>query len=106
MSAKLGEKINILRNSKELTLEGLAELVGTSKSSIWELENKSPPRPSAEKLIKIAKHLGVTIEYLLDEEGEVKEEDAEDAQFYRKYQKLHPDTKGKIRQMIDIWDDK
>ncbi len=33
-----------------LTLDLLAEMTGSSKSYIWEIENKNPPRPSAEKI--------------------------------------------------------
>ena len=50
----LGEKIRKLRKDKGYTLEKLAELTELSKSYIWELENKNPPRPSAEKLAYIA----------------------------------------------------
>jgi len=48
----LGDRIRTLRKEKGLTLDQLAEQSGSSKSYIWELENKSPPRPSAEKLVK------------------------------------------------------
>ena len=44
----LGDRIRNLRKEKGLTLDQLAEQSGSSKSYIWELENKSPPRPSAE----------------------------------------------------------
>ena len=54
MANILGEKIRKLRKEKGLTLDKLADLTGSSKSYIWELENKNPPRPSAEKLAKIA----------------------------------------------------
>jgi len=101
----LGAKIRELRNNKGYTLEKLAELSDSSKSYIWELENKAPPRPSAEKLSKIAHHLGVTIEYLIDEEASITVEEATDAKFYRKYQQMDDKTKAKIRSMVDLWDE-
>lgn len=101
----LGEKIRYLRKERKLTLDKLAELSGSSKSYIWELENKNPPRPSAEKLSKIAEQLGVTIEYLLDDKNEVKEEDAVDAEFYRKYRNMPAETREKIRKIANMWDD-
>lgn len=82
------------------TLDELADKAECSKSYIWELENKDPPRPSAEKLAKIAKALGVTLDYFLDEA--VPEEDAKDAMFYREYRKQDPETKKRIRQMIKL----
>ena len=103
MNATIGEKIRTLRVEKGYTLDELAKLTHSSKSYIWELENRKPPRPSAEKLAKIAAALGVTMEYFIDDE--VTLEDATDRRFYRKYKGLHPDTKDKIRRMIEIWDD-
>lgn len=104
MSSPIGSKINALRKQKGYTLDELAERSDSSKSYIWELENKSPPRPSAEKLAKIAKALDVTIDYFID--NEVSEEDATDRVFYRKYQKLDSKDKEKLRTLIDLWDDK
>lgn len=101
----LGDKIRKLRKEKGYTLDKLAELSDSSKSYIWELENKNPPRPSAEKLAKIAEKLDTTIEFLLDEGEQVSREEAADAQFYRQYRKMDPATKDKIRQMVKLWGD-
>ena len=65
MTTALGEKIRLLRKKKGYSLDKLAELTESSKSYIWELENKNPSRPSADKLGKIANQLDTTIEYLL-----------------------------------------
>jgi transcriptional regulator with XRE-family HTH domain len=105
MPSALGEKIKKHRKEMDLTLEKFAELTESSKSYIWELENKHPPRPSAEKLAKIADKLGVNLEYLLDTERKVTKEDATDAHFYRKYRKMKPETKEKIRRMVELWGD-
>jgi transcriptional regulator with XRE-family HTH domain len=104
MSTTIGNKIRVLRKEKGYTLDELAVKADSSKSYIWELENKNPPRPSAEKLAKIAKALGVTLDYFVDDE--VPEEDARDAMFYREYRKKDPETKKKIRDLIDLmWKD-
>ncbi|MFN4163115.1 MAG: helix-turn-helix domain-containing protein [Ferrovibrio sp.] len=103
MTNILGEKIRKLRKDQGLTLDKLAELTESSKSYIWELENKNPPRPSAEKLAKIAEKLGTTIEYLMDEGKDVSVEDAADAQFYRQYKKMDPVTRAKIRRMVKVF---
>lgn len=105
MSTALGTKIKELRKQKGYTLDKLAGLSSSSKSYIWELENKNPPRPSAEKISKIAETLGVTIEYLLDEQATITREDAADARFYRKYQQMDDKTKAKIRSFVDLWND-
>ena len=60
MPSPLGDKIRALRKQKKLSLEQLAELTESSKSYIWELENKDDPRPSADKISKIAAVLEAT----------------------------------------------
>ena len=100
MSTTIGNKIKSLRKEKGYTLDELAELTKSSKSYIWELENKNKSRPSADKLAKIAKELGVTLDYFINEEAA--EEDAKDAMFYREYRKKDPETKEKIRKMIEL----
>ena len=100
MPTPLGEKIRTLRKEKGYTLDKLAELAESSKSYIWELENKDPPRPSADKIAKIAIALGVTPDYLITDSVEV--EDATDTAFFRKYQTMAPATKDKIRRMLDL----
>src|SRR4051794_31750645 len=95
--ATFGEKIRDLRKRAGLTLEQLAERTESSKSYIWELENKNPPRPSAEKIARIAVALGVTSDYLMSEEGDLSS--AEDQAFFRKYQGLSPALKERIRKM-------
>lgn len=103
MTTSIGKKIKALRKGKGYTLDELATLSESSKSYIWELENKNPPRPSAQKLAKIAKALDVTMDYFIDDE--VTKEDATDQMFYRKYRNMDPDVKEKIRKMIDLWDE-
>jgi transcriptional regulator with XRE-family HTH domain len=48
MPSLLGIKINELRRARKLTLEQLAEATESSKSYMWEIENKDVERPSAE----------------------------------------------------------
>lgn len=100
MPTPLGEKIRTLRRKRGYTLDKLAELSESSKSYIWELENKNPPRPSAEKIAKIAVALGVTPDYLITESVGV--EDATDVAFFRKYRSMDPATKEKIRRMMEL----
>jgi transcriptional regulator with XRE-family HTH domain len=99
----LGEKIYRLRKEKGYTLEKLGELTESSKSYIWELENKTPPRPSADKISRIASALGVTSDYLVDTDEATPIPDVVDQAFFRKYRKLDPNTKAKIRKMVELW---
>lgn len=87
-----------------MTLEALAERVGSSKSYMWEIENKDVARPSAEKLHQIATALETTTDYLIFAD-EVTEADATDTAFFHKYQKMKPKSKEKLREMLKILDD-
>ena len=102
MPTPLGTKIRELRKAKGYTLDKLAELAESSKSYIWELENKDPPRPSADKVAKIAAALDVTADYLIDTTASVQVEDATDNAFFRKYRNMDPATKEKIRRMAEV----
>ena len=101
--SNLGHKIKVLRKNAGLTLDELAEKSDSSKSYIWELENRPDTRPSAEKLGRVADVLDTTLEYLLDDRDQVKEEDARDQAFYREYKELDEATKAKIRETLKLW---
>src|SRR5271166_5385092 len=104
MATSLGEKVRKLRKKKGYTLEKLAELSESSKSYIWELENKNPPRPSADKVARIASVLGVTSDYLVARTERTDVAEATDQAFFRRYRKMEPATKEKIRRMVDLWE--
>jgi transcriptional regulator with XRE-family HTH domain len=101
MAVTFGERIKELRVARSLTLEQLAQATDSSKSYIWELENKNPPRPSAEKLSAIAAALDVTVDYLFGRDDQTLAE-AEDKAFYRAYSNMPPETRRQIREMAKI----
>ena len=105
MPSPLGEKIRAQRQRKKLSLEQLAELTESSKSYLWELENKDAPRPSAEKVAKIAAVLEVTTEFLLSESTTTPDETVIDEAFFRKYKRLPEADKRRIRRILDVWEE-
>lgn len=105
MSSLLGNKIRELRKQKGLSLDGLAKATDSSKSYIWELENREGAKPSAEKITKIAAALNVTTEFLLHDPNLAPDEVVADQAFFRKYQKMDIDTKNRLRKILDAWDD-
>jgi transcriptional regulator with XRE-family HTH domain len=100
----LGGRVRELRRKRRLTLEALAERVDSSKSYMWEIENKEVARPSAEKLHQIAIALGTTTDYLIAAD-DVTEADAEDEAFFRDYRKMDKKGKERLREMLKILDD-
>jgi len=103
VATPLGKKIRQLRKEKGYTLEKLAELTDSSKSYIWELENKEPPRPSADKVAKIASVLGVTADYLMSKSQKPPSDTVLDQAFFRDYQDLDETTKERIRELVKVW---
>jgi transcriptional regulator with XRE-family HTH domain len=103
MAAPFGERIRELRKRKGMTLDQLAAATESSKSYIWELENKDPPRPSAEKVAKIASVLGVTADYLMNTTKAAPGKDVLDQAFFREYQGLDESTKEKLRELVKVW---
>jgi transcriptional regulator with XRE-family HTH domain len=106
MASNLGCKIKSLRQSKRMTLDQLAETARSSKSYIWALENREvPPQPSADKIFAIAAALGVTPEFLLTDRQAEPDDAVIDEAFYRRYKQMPPETKLRLRQILDAWDD-
>lgn len=104
MPTPLGDRIRKLRTEKGLTLEALAEKVDSSKSYIWEIENKNVSRPSAEKLRLIAIALDTTTDYLLAAE-EVDAGNEADRAFFRKYQALEEPAKKRLQRILNALDE-
>ena len=95
-----GERIQGLRKRRNLTLEALASEIGSTKSYLWDLENKPTIRPSASLVHRLAVALGTTVGVLL---GEASPHDAPetDQVFFRNYQKLSPATKRRLALIMD-----
>lgn len=105
MASPLGDKLRALRKKKGLSLEQLATLTESSKSYMWELENRDAPNPSAEKMSRIAAALEVTSEFLLSTSESTPDTDVTDQAFFRKYQTMPEGTKRQIRKILDAWED-
>lgn len=102
----LGRKIRNLRKKMGLSLDEFALKTESSKSYVWELENKPVARPSGEKIAKFAHILQVTSEFLLDENRTDPTPDERDQAFFRQYQGADPDVKAKIVEILKVLDDK
>ncbi len=103
MPSRLGEAIRRLRKEKGLTLDELAKLTGSSKSWLWELETKEAPRPSAEKVSRLAVALGVTSDFLVSPTGGEPDAGVVDEAFFRRYRELDVDTRAKVRDLVERW---
>ena len=107
MANALGDKIRKLRKDKGLTLEQLAQKTESSKGYIWELENRDTRKPSAEKLMKIAKVLDVTTEFLLDKKkSKHDDDDVLKEALFRNFEKLDEEDQKRFMRMVKDWGQK
>lgn len=106
MTTPMGQRIRDRRKEKGLTLDELATKAKCSKGYVWELENKKPPRPSADKLASIASALDTTVDVLIGTPINTQDDlSPEDKVFFRKFSGLAPDKRDTMRKMLDLWDD-
>lgn len=105
MATPIGEKIRAGRKKLKLTLEQLAEKSDSSKSYIWELENRPVVRPSAEKIAKIAEVLGVTVEFLIDDGKQSPTDSDLDQAFFRRVVQLDPTKRAQLEKFLKAIDD-
>ena len=103
MPSHLGEMIRRLRRERGLTLDELARLTESSKSWLWELETREAPRPSAQKLSRVAAALGVTVDFLAAAPVAGPDAGVLDEAFYRKYRQLDDGTRAKVRDLVERW---
>jgi transcriptional regulator with XRE-family HTH domain len=101
----LGEKIRTQRKRLKLTLDQLADRTGSSKSYIWELENRPVVRPSAEKIARIAEVFGVTVEFLLDDGKQEFAESDVDQVFFRRISQLDATKRAQLEKFLKAIDD-
>lgn len=104
MPSRLGEKIRALRQQKRLSLDKLAELTESSKSYLWGLETTDDPRPSADKITRLAAALDVTPDFLLTAPETTPDAAVADQAFFRKYQGMSEQDKRRLRQILDAWE--
>lgn len=95
-----GERLKACRKAKGLSLDQLAKLTKSSKSYLWELENKTERKPSVKKLSIIALELDTTMEYLI---GWVHETDAEFMIFHVKFLKLSKEDRKRLIRIVEDW---
>ena len=89
----IGEKIHRLRCEQGLTLEALAKRLGTTKSHIRR-------NYSAKKIHDLARVLGVSADFLMEDAEETPQEQQIDAAFFSRYQHLAPEAKVQMRKIL------
>ncbi len=95
-----GAKLILLRKQKSLSQGDVAEAVGVSRDAISKYE-RDEITPSVENAKKIAYVLGVSIDFLVNEEAKEEVLDNEAVKRIKDIQKLPQEEKTKIFSVID-----
>jgi transcriptional regulator with XRE-family HTH domain len=98
----LGAKLNELRMRKGESLQQTADAVGVTKTHIWELEKGKSANPSAELLRKLADHLKVTVDFLIDPTRDELRTEDEAMVFYRDLKSLDERDQDTVRKMMEL----
>lgn len=94
---KIGEKIKIERKRLGFTLQKLADLTESSKSYIWEIESGKNKEIGHSKLLKIARSLGVTTDFLADDRRYCELPCDEDRVLYSRIQDFNTEEKHYLK---------
>ena len=95
----LYDRIKTACEEKGLTVSALCLAIGTSKSTLSDLNSGRKKTLSAQTLHKIAEHLGVTTDSLLgNESADVL--DQVDVAFYGDFKELSEEQKEAVRDMV------
>lgn len=97
----LGEKILVLRKQKGWSQQELAKMLGTSGPIVGRYE-RDEMTPSVEVAKKLSRIFGVTLDYLVDETGDVEEfKDKAMLKRWGEIERLEPKDKERIVSVVD-----
>ena len=96
----LAEKLRKLRKDKGLSLDEVAVATNGSKSYFWALETDNNKKPSADKLLEIAKFYGVSTDYLLNEDDDRPIDTAQ--KIFTRVSSLSETDQKEIEKMIEL----
>jgi transcriptional regulator with XRE-family HTH domain len=98
----LGQKITKIRKEKKMSQIDIANAVGVSRDAISKYE-RDDNTPSVEVAKKIAKTLGVSLDYLVSEEDNLEVVDIDMLDRMKEIQRLNNDDKSTINKIIDAF---
>ncbi|WDP89312.1 MAG: helix-turn-helix transcriptional regulator [Desulfobacter sp.] len=96
----LSNKIKEAREQKKLTLEQLAKEVGSSRGYIWQIEKDPQKKPSFDIIVGIAKALGLSLDYLANQNEYEMSDDQKNKIFIQNYNRLDDTSKKIIEELV------
>lgn len=101
----IGARLAELRLRKGRSLQDVADVVGVSKTHVWQMEKGRSENPSIELLKRFAEYFSVPIEFLIGNES-TSLEDIEAQQFFRDFKSLSDEEREILRQTLNIFKSK
>lgn len=101
----IGARLAELRLRKGRSLQDVADVVGVSKTHVWQMEKGRSENPSIELLRRFAEYFAVPIEFLIGNES-TSLEDIEAQQFFRDFKSLSDEEREILRQTLNIFKSK
>lgn len=101
----IGARLAELRLRKGKSLQDVAEVVGVSKTHVWQMEKGRSENPSIELLRRFAEYFSVPIEFLIGTEA-TSFEDVEAQQFFRDFKSLSEEERQILKQTLNLFKSK
>jgi transcriptional regulator with XRE-family HTH domain len=96
-------KVKELRMKKGLSLQQVADGVGSSKAHIWEIETGKNKNPSIDSLNKLADFFEVSVTYLIGEDPNSEGEEPELVAMFRELKGLSESDRNKMREIMKVF---
>lgn len=96
----MGARLKELRVAKGESLQQTADVVGTSKAHLWQIERGKAVNPSAGVLRKLADHFSVKIGFLVGEDMTAADADQELAAMFRQAGEFEESEREILRGMM------
>lgn len=88
---------------KGLSLQQVADGVGSSKAHVWEIETGKNRNPSIDSLNKLADFYGVSVAYLIGEYPNSEGEEPELVAMFRELKGLSEGDRNKMRDIMKVF---
>jgi transcriptional regulator with XRE-family HTH domain len=96
----LGVRLKELRIAKGESLQQTADAVKTSKAHVWQMERGQADNPAIGVLKKLADHFNVSVAYLIGEQMDADDAEAELAGMFRQASEFTEDERAMLKSMM------
>lgn len=99
-----GENLHNELEYRDVTIKELSYLTGISKNTLDKYLSGKKVQPNVENAVKIAKALGVTVEYLAGESNDKSEQllSQNQIKILNQYKKLSPANQENIKDIMEV----